>query len=552
MNNKHRNGIDPKDSDLNGKPYYSRDRGFACAAAGRGIAEKVREHINVIIRNEELEIASNHGKIREEIHTLQNEKNKLEGEKDSCQKEIRACETEIAQQEVALAELNAKLNAPAETEGISTPNPRIKALREEKKEQEQKLANKKIGKKTLKVKSKVPLTVEILKTMVDLTGVDTPKIGFSWKQFLVALGYTFSLIGLIGYVYVFYASVAAKSFSPDNLTEHEQTDEGTLNQYVDPSAWYDAWEKSDPPNLFVLLFPMIFIGFAVVLHFCVRDLLETISRKWLNIGAAIFLILTLFFDGIIADRISQNIEDLKRDRIEHEKTIQEAIKARFEDNASAESTTTTASAPETLSPFWLSRLWNWLWNLLPIIFLGFVPTLLLTGSIYATLQSWSKVRPWGEYIKKKKHEYDVELASLGSQIAALENDVNSLDTQIDAQIKADRHPIRVKIDRMETEKGNTEKEIKSLETIVRNIQEEVDRCEKAISTLNDSLKLPERHSIDLKKMEKNVYEFVSGWREFIIGQRTELTDPVNNEIEQVYRIADQTLQDYKSTLTKGN
>lgn len=551
MNNEHGNGIEPMGPDLNGKPYYSRDRGFACAAAGRGIPEKVREHINVIIRNEELEIASNHGKIREEIQTLQNQKDELEREKDSCQKEIRARETEISQQEVTLAELNAKLNAPTETEGISTPNPRIEALREKKQEQEQDLADKKIKRKTLEVESKVPLTVEILKTMVDLTGIDTPKIGFSWKQFFVALGYTFSLIGLIGYVYVFYTSVASKSFSPDNPTEHEQTDESALNQYVDPSAWYKAL-KENPPNLFVLLFPMIFIGFAIVLHFCISSLLEAIPQKWLNIGAVIFLILTFGFDWIIADNISKNIEDIKRDRIERQKTIQKGQAERLGGDASAESATSTDAAPETSSPSWFSKQWNWLWNLIPIIFLGFVPALLLTGSIYTTLQSWSKVRPWGEYIKKKKHEYDVELASLGSQIEALEKDVNSLDTQIEAQIKADRHPIQVVIDRMETEKGNTEKEIESLEAIVRNIQEDVDRQEKEISTLDDSLQIPERQSVDLKKMEKHVYEFVSGWREFIIGQRTELTDAVNNKIEEVYNIADQTLQDYKSTLTKGN
>lgn len=34
--------------------YHNRDNGFKCAAAGRGIPEALREHLNVIIRNEEL------------------------------------------------------------------------------------------------------------------------------------------------------------------------------------------------------------------------------------------------------------------------------------------------------------------------------------------------------------------------------------------------------------------------------------------------------------------------------------------------------------------
>ena len=31
--------------------YHSADNGFACAAAGRGITEALREHLNVIIRD---------------------------------------------------------------------------------------------------------------------------------------------------------------------------------------------------------------------------------------------------------------------------------------------------------------------------------------------------------------------------------------------------------------------------------------------------------------------------------------------------------------------
>ena len=45
---------------MNGKPHYSADNGFASAAAGRGITEALQEHLNVIIRDENLEIAFNH------------------------------------------------------------------------------------------------------------------------------------------------------------------------------------------------------------------------------------------------------------------------------------------------------------------------------------------------------------------------------------------------------------------------------------------------------------------------------------------------------------
>ena len=116
MNNGHENR---RSSDLNGKSYH-RDRGFASAAAGRGIPEAIREHINVIVRNEELETASSHEQNREEIQTLQGKKGELEQEKDSCQKEIRAREVEVAQQDATLAELKAKLDAPPEVEVMSS------------------------------------------------------------------------------------------------------------------------------------------------------------------------------------------------------------------------------------------------------------------------------------------------------------------------------------------------------------------------------------------------------------------------------------------------
>lgn len=45
---------------MNDKPYYSEDNGFLCASAGRGITEALREHLNVIIRDENLKISFNH------------------------------------------------------------------------------------------------------------------------------------------------------------------------------------------------------------------------------------------------------------------------------------------------------------------------------------------------------------------------------------------------------------------------------------------------------------------------------------------------------------
>ena len=59
---------------MNGKPYYSADNGFACAAAGRGITEALQEHLNVIIRDEDLELEPTHSQLQSEINDLVEDK----------------------------------------------------------------------------------------------------------------------------------------------------------------------------------------------------------------------------------------------------------------------------------------------------------------------------------------------------------------------------------------------------------------------------------------------------------------------------------------------
>ena len=81
MNDGQGNGANPN---LNGRPYYSADNGFACAAAGRGVTEALQEHLNVIIRNEELEIERSHSQIQKDINDLVEDKERLEQRKLDC------------------------------------------------------------------------------------------------------------------------------------------------------------------------------------------------------------------------------------------------------------------------------------------------------------------------------------------------------------------------------------------------------------------------------------------------------------------------------------
>ena len=496
---------------LNGKPYYSSDSGFACAAAGRGIKEAVRAHIDVIVRNEELEIASSHEQIEREIDLLRANKNTLEDSHQDYQKELKEGEQEIATKEVELAELRAKLEAPPEAEVMPTSDPRLDTLHAEKKANEGDLARMKVARAGLVVASKAPTTVQLANI--------PPKPALSPRQLLVAIGATLTFIGLLCYLYVFYTSIAENAFMPReeqwSSGSDVQDDEQTLNQFVNAEALYKALEH--PKNWFVLLFPMIFVAFGYVAHFCLNRVVELNKDSWIwLVWLAVVLVITFGLDWIIATNIAENIHDIKRkDAIFMGETFE------------AENT------------------WK---DVASVLMLGFTVSLLLSGSLYCTLKEWGDVRPMATQIKAEKNERKIKLTELSTEIEALENDINSLDTQIAAQIKAHRYPLQVAINRIGVERENKEKEVNALSQLTDRIQSEIEKQQAKINELDESLKRPERKSIDLRKMEAHVNDFVSGWCRFVAQRETVLPDDLSTQIEDIRIAAQQTLTEYKSTL----
>ena len=101
---------------------------------------------------------------------------------------------------------------------------------------------------------------------------------------------------------------------------------------------------------------------------------------------------------------------------------------------------------------------------------------------------------------------------------------------------------------IETEKATQTEEIAEINKIVVNIQEEVDKRQAEIAQLEDLLKRPEVNPVNTKRMEAHVKEFVSGWCRFVAWQKTELTDEVAEQIKNIQQIAQETLDNYKSTI----
>ena len=565
MHNGDGNGMKPV---LNGKPYYSADSGFACAAAGRGIKEAVRSHIDVIVRNEELEIASSHEQTQREIDLLRDNKDTLEESQQNSQKELKEGEQEIAAKEVTLAELRAKLEAPAETEVMPTSDPRLDTLRAEKKANEGELARMKVARAGLVVASKAPTTVQLANI--------PPKLALSPRQLLVAIGATLTFIGLLCYLYVFYSSVAEKAFMPAseqlssgfsemgddalsleveelnnelgelNDESGERDTENAFNQFVDSEALYKAWTKN-PKNWFVLLFPMIFVAFAYVAHFCLNRVVEANKKSgiWLAWLGAVLLI-TFGLDWIIATNIAENIRDVKfintqymsgdpeADAVEADAPDTDPLKVLYQQASSQQADV-------------LENTWK---DVVSVLMLGFTVSLLLSGSLYCTLKEWGDVRPLATQIKAEKNERKIKLTELSAEIEALENDINLLNTQIAAQIRAHRYPLQVEINRIGAERENKEKEVEALGEVTDRIQSEIEKHQAKINELDASLKHPERKSINLRKMEAHVNDFISGWCRFVAQRETVLPDDLPTQIEDIRATAQETLNEYQSYLER--
>ncbi len=486
---------------LNGKSYHSADSGFACAAAGRGIAEAMKAHIGVIIRNEELENTSNPDQVQREIKLLRDNINMLEQSQQNYQDNIKQEEQKIATKETKLAELRAQLEAPPEAES----DPEIDALRDEKKTEESELGLKKIARAALKVASKAPTLVELQATL--------SKPRWSPRQLSLAIFGTCILTGLFFFLYFFYSGVLEKAFAQGTGTQE-------LNQFFDFTAVARAWKVKDPenfPNFPVILFPSVFLVFAYVTHFFFNRGMEIRLKWWIGLGLA--MLLTLIFDGIIAFKISENLYEARQFLSE----------------------TATSTENAQLNKYRGLDIWG-------VIFLGFVSSSLFGFGLYCNMQDWGEIRPFRRQIKAEKNERKIQIDELNTEIELLQDNINSLDTQIAAQIKAHRHPIQVEIERINTEKENKDKEVEALSNVNDRIQSEIEEHQAKIDELEASLKRPESHSIDLRKMEKHVEEFVTGWCRFLSQRQTELSDDLLTEIKDVREMAQQTLDDYKAAL----
>ena len=471
------------DPSLDGTPYYSEASGFHWAANHHGMAECVSQHVKRIISDEELQVRSNREQLQAEIDDLVDEKNGLEAQKREYEREIGQRSQDLARKKEELAGLEVQLQAPTETE-LNLPSAEG--------------------------------------TTDDTESAKQSKSSFILQSIFPAFT-TVALIGLLCYLFVFYASAGDKAFSSGTGSVQQQ-----LNEIVNHDALSQAWQEG---NWFVLLFPFIFLALAILTHLSIEH------KEWLYMG--LLLAATFAVDSIIAIKISQRIHD--------DKVIRGLI--------------------EELEGWTMVDL-----NILAVLFLGFAVSLLLSYGFYWTLQLWkgvgslrrqSKEQEIREVqIKDEKIQRDAQIAILKAEMENVQGEIGPLQSeigrlnekvktaqqkidelssqQLEARIRAERSPIETRIAILKVEMENLQKEIDQFNDKVKTAQQEIDQSQAKIEELSDR---QNQRVINGYQLELRVNRFLNGWYRFVANSGDGTTD-VSLQINRIKRLAYEVLNQY--------
>ena len=524
--------------------YYSADNGFASAAKVRGITEALREHIDIIVRSNDLEITPSLEQLQTEINQLIEKREYLEDDKQNQERKITEVKEELAKKRVHRAGLAVKQEASAGDQGsvlsedpssdskvsqpiqeeMDTLKTEINTLEKDIERTSQELETKEVERAGLQVEFEEPTQTELNAPAVENESQIPSQQGFSPHQWILAGFATFALLGLLFYLFIFYASAGDKAFTAGSGTVEQR-----LNEIVNPFAFLQAFEKGQI-NWFILTFPFIFIVLALVTHLCWEH-----KARWLLLSV---LAATFTLDFIIAIKISRNIYEAKRAR---------GLLRAGEAGNLAE--------------------WS-LWNLdvFAVLFLGFAISLLLGFGLYWVLRIWNSRAPkkveleqseqLEKQIRAERKPHSIQLRILEVQIQHLENRRESLNKQREDSLNKLKdlrdeqegleipYPIEVEIARSKVEMETLQAEIDQSNKEIDRIQGEIDSYQDKI----DGLVGAQREKVKkISEMEAQVKEFVTGWSRYVTHKTTELPDEISTQLEEIRAVADETLKAYKAS-----
>lgn len=185
------------------------------------------------------------------------------------------------------------------------------------------------------------------------------------KLGVILMGIILALLTV--YLWIFYTSASYSAF----FREFKAEDINVANSIFDPGAITHAWERGAPALVLVVTMPFIFLGLGMLMH---KFIEETHWGKWIKL--ALVIIVTFFFDFIIAYEIVKKIYDLQ-----------------------------ALNSLEELPPYHFSMAFSDI-NFWLIIFAGFV-TYLIWGLLFEKFMTDTRKRDHaGEQIRVREREID--------------------------------------------------------------------------------------------------------------------------------------------------
>ena len=439
-------GSERVEPSLDGNPYYSEPNGFNRAAYHLGTAACIPTHIDFIIHEEELTHASVPDAVRTEISDRQDTIAKLESEKRLIEEERERKRSDEQLKRRGLRVLEEKLDAPTEAE-FEPP---------ENNDQADNLNRKR-----------------------------------TWRNYL---GWILpALFGL--YLIIFYASAIDKAFFLNEEAIRRQILTGEyagIHDVVNPTAIYEVLKR--PPNLLVVLFPIVFLGFAKL-----AELLLDLIVGWWNeyrtraivflAGLLVLVLGILAFDVILASQISKKIH-IARDMISER------------------------TGGEDLGPWPIDPINPFTYDLemMTVIFCGFVSATGYSALWCLTAWKWKQIgvaTPDRKQLKVWQHRIDNEKIERKAAIVDLKEEVTNLGE------KANRCDVPI-----------GEK--------TRLIEEH----QNAIAALRQSL---QKRRIDRTELLRRVSQFMTGWCRYLM-QAGKSEDECDNARRIAYETLDRSLE----------
>lgn len=466
---------------IDGKPYYSPENGFQEAVNANGIIASIRNHVTIIIDNEELEIRASREHFESKIDELHSQIDELEENEKEIKSIVKANQDHIVNNQQLLSELKA----------IDNLETRVAEKIEDSNQQQVKLAE---------------LKVELEKFPAE-EGTSKHR-----KLPLYPIFAVFCAILSLS-LYFFYVSALDKAFfSNIDMDSTNMASYARLNEIFDPTAVFKTFEQL---NFWLFVAPFFPLALAFAIHPCIGYVTKNFESDkrlrggfWVVVIIAI-LAVTFVLDSLLALQISKKI---------HESAIILGI-------------VETEVWPITpINPL------TWDLNIYIVLFFGFVVSLLLGLLFHVTADLWTEARVQRtddrNSIVKELGRLEAEMKNLDDDITRLSEDLENGKKKM-GETPVDAVLIKAQIDTSETDIQNLKASLESDKKRIENIQSEITQAQKLIDELEDR---KNKRFVDLVKLRAQIDEFLNGWNKFLAAKGGNAEDAIERTREVAYEV----------------